>query len=95
MAAENLRAADRLHELGFFPVDRLRPARASMKLARPIDEDSGFQGEREYAVALSLHDVPNLGQLLPALLALPLQHPAGVLRRQRADFGQLRELIGG
>ncbi|MGF6972268.1 hypothetical protein QFZ94_000695 [Paraburkholderia sp. JPY465] len=61
----------------------------------PTKTIQAFLSVRENAVALSLHDVPNLGQLLPALLALPLQHPARILGWQRADLGELRELIRG
>ncbi|MGF6289586.1 hypothetical protein QFZ98_001419 [Paraburkholderia youngii] len=75
-------------------VMKIAAARASNS-RRPTMNLQAFFSVRENAVALSLHDVPNLGQLLPALLALPLQHPARILGGQRADLGELRELIGG
>lgn len=61
----------------------------------PTMKIQAFFSVRENAFALSLHDVPNLGQLLTALFALPLQHPARILGWQRADLGELGELIGG
>ncbi|MGF6447825.1 hypothetical protein QF001_004693 [Paraburkholderia youngii] len=73
-------------------VMKIAAARASNS-RRPTMKIQAFV--RENAVALSLHDMPNLGQLLPALFALPLQHPARILGGQRADLGELRELIGG